>query len=524
MAITEFFHKRTAAFWLLTAAAVTGVTITILQLIFSVDIYRDAANVYAFMARSLASGKYFDAFHPAIPSLNVILAQPLIRMGLRPEQALSAVSALFYLATIPCLYMLLKRFVPETTAAFGALLFACASKVIRLSCTSLIDSGKTFFMVVGLYFAARMLDEEFRSYKSALWFGAALGGMSLARSEGVGVAFIIFGCVIIVWAYRWIRDKQRRPLLPVLTSLFPWALAILARMWTNWRFCGSFVFDARIHNGICKLFRGASSTSTAAAAASAAPVQDKTSGLIGWWNWFNNFIRGTSEVYFGFAVGGIVLLVLAAYVAKSRTGKLSILWPDKKIPEFFKWRNFYFILLATAVGNAAIFKVSHIVAYRYFLPNIPLFMIFMVVASYWLWSWAEKLLPKVLQFVCMAAVAGGLAIQIFNGAEDIFSRKARRAYRAGVAAGETMRRENPNARVWFLSQSCIEWYYSGMRRAVPIETPQPDVRSFDNFDFVLTAKKDNPRENEILAARGDLVEIPLSDDSTVRLFRKIRKK
>ena len=87
-----------------------------------------------------------------------------------------------------------------------------------------------------------------------------------------------------------------------------------------------------------------------------------------------------------------------------------------------------------------------------------------------------------------------------------------------------MRRADPNGRVWFLSQSCNEWYYTGMRRAVPVETPQPDVRSFDKFDFVLTAKKDNQRENEILAARGDLVEIPLSGDSTVRLFRKIRKK
>ena len=513
MVTTEFFHKRTAAFWLLTAAVAIGATITILQLIFSVDIYRDAANVYAFMARSLANGRYSEAFHPAIPSLNVILAQPLIRVGLRPDQALSAISSLFYLATIPCLYMLLKRFVPDAAAAFGSLLFACAPKVIRLSCTSLIDSGKTFFMVAGLYFAVRMLDEEFRSYKSALWFGAALGGMSLARSEGVGVAAVLFGCVAIFWLYRWIRDKQRRPLLPVLTSLFPWALAILARMWTNWRFCGRFIFDERIHNGVCKLFRSASSASASTPSAAGARSS------VEWMDCINSFIRGAGEVYFGLAIAGILLMVLAAKYGD----KLRVLCPDKKIPEFFGWRSFYFILLAMAVGNAVIFKLSNIVAYRYFLANVPLLMVFTVVAAYWLWSWADKLLPKPLRWICMAAVAGGLAIQIFNGVEYIFRRSSRETYRSGIDAGEVIRREKPDGRVWFLSQSCIEWYYSDTRRAVPIETPQPDLRSFDKFDFALVANSDTDNLT-VIAARKDLEKVPLPPQSTVSLFRKIRNR
>ena len=513
MTITEFFHKRTSAFWLLTAAVAVGATITILQLIFSVDIYRDAANVYAYMARSLANGKYSEAFHPAIPSLNVILAQTLIRAGLRPEQALSAVSSLFYLATIPCLYMLLKRLVSGGAAAFGALLFACAPKVIRLSCTSLIDSGKTFFMVAGLYFVVRMLDEEFRSYKSALWFGAALGGMSLARSEGVGVAFALFGCVAIVWLYRWIRDKQMRPLLPVLTSLFPWALAILARMWTNWRFCGKFIFDARIHGGVCKLFRGLSSASASAPSAGGAPSR------VEWSDCINSFIRGAGEVYFGLAIVGILLMILAAKYGD----KLRVIWPDKKIPDFFRWRLFYFIPLAMAAGNAVIFKLSGIVAYRYFLVNVPLLMVFTVVAAYWLWSCVDKLLPKALRWICMAAVAGGLAIQIFNGTENIFERSSRETYRSGIDAGRVVRRENPDGRVWFLSQSCIEWYYSDTRRAVPIETPQPDLRSFDKFDFVLVANSDTDNLT-VISARKDLENVPLPPQSTVSLFRKIRNR
>lgn len=514
MVMKAFFDKNKAALGLLTAALAVGVTVTLLQLVFSVDIYRDAANVYAFMARALSRREYAEAFHPAIPCLNVILAQPFIRLGLRPEQALSAVSSLFYLATIPCLYMLLKRFVPATPAAFGALLFACASKIIRFSCTSVIDSGKIFFLIAALYFVSRMADERFRSYKSALWLGAALGGMSLARSEGIGNAFVICGCLWGIWLYRSFREKRMMPIGPSAAPLVPWALAILARMWINWRFCGKFVFDERIHNGICKLFgRVVSAPAVQPVVSVWLPPPRRP---VSWLELVNNFIRGCGEVYFGFAMAGILLLVLATY-----GGKLRILWPDKKIPEFFKWRGFYFVLLASAFGNALIFKLSTIGAYRYFLPNVPLFMIFVVVAAYWLWSWSAKLFPRPLRILCGMAVAGGLALQVVNGTENIFSRNSRRQYRSGVAAGDAMRREDPRGRVWF-NTAGIEWYYTDMRRAVPIETSGADIWKYD-FDFLLIVK-DNTEEVEIPRVVNGLAEIELPADSTVRLFRRIKVK
>lgn len=515
--LKSFPQKYSAAFWLLIAAVTTGAAIAVLQLIFSVDIYRDAANVYAFMARSLAAGDRADAFHPAIPSFNVLLAQPLIRMGLRPEQALSALSSLFYLATIPCLYVLLRRFVPETPAAFGALLFACAPKIIRFSCTGLIDSGKIFFLVTGLYCADRMIEVKFRSYKYALWFGVALGGVSLARSEGIGNAFIVFGCVGICWLYRSFREKRVMPLLPSVVTVAVWVLAILSRMWVNWHFCGKFIFDSRMNWLLRSLLSRPAVKASASAAASAAP-EGGPSAIMMWWEFLNGFIRGTGEVYFGFALAGLLLLALA-----SRGGKLRILWPDKKIPEFFGWRGFYFILLAMAVGNAFIFKMSGVVAYRYFLPNIPLLMVFIVIAAYWLWSWIAKLFPRPLRMVGGAAVAGVLVFQAVNGAENIFTRFSRRQHRSGIAAGEAMRSVNPDGKVWFLLTSSIEWYHSGMRRAVPVETPQPDLRRFADFDFVLIAKEDE-EETRIIASRKDVEEIPLFPDSTVRLFRKIKVK
>ena len=510
-----FSGKRTAEFGLLAAALAVGTVIAILQLVFSRDMYRDAANVYAFMARSLATGEPADAIHPAIPSLNVLLAYPFIKLGLRPEQALSLVSSLFYLATVPVLFLLLKRFVPGTPAAFGALLFVCAPKIIRFSCTSLIDSGKIFFLVAALYFAARLIEGKFRSYKCALGLGAALGGLSLARSEGIGNAVILFGCIGIYWLYCSIRDKRVMPLLPLLSSVFVWALAMLSRALVNWRFRGRFVFDERIHDGVCKLFGGAASAAPAASGAEPAWLPAARQPVT-WPEFINNFIRGGGEVYFGIAAVGLALLVLAMF----RWDKLRFIWPDKLIPEFAKWRGFYFILLASAFGNALIFKLSTIGAYRYFLPNIPLFMVFIVIAAYWLWSWTAKLFPLPLRIVCGIAVAGGLAIQVANGAENIFTRYSRKQYRSGVEAGNVMRKEKPDGRVWFHG-AAIEWYYSGMKRAVPIETPARDIWKYD-FDFVLITAEDDEAEAKIPLVVEGLEPIELDPDSTVKLYRKKR--
>jgi len=516
-----FLEKKDSAFWLLTAAAVLGVSITLLELIFSADLYRDVANVYACMARSLANGEYSEAFHPSIPSLNVILAQPFIFLGMSPAKALVAVSSLFYLATVPFMYMFLKSFVPKTPAAFGALLFVCAAKIIRFSCAGLIDSGKIFFMVVGLFFAVRMIEEKFRSYASALWFGVALGGLSLARSEGVGNAVMLFGCVVIYWICLMIREKRLMPIPPFLAVVVVWAAVASLRMLTNWRFCGQFIFDSRIKFLAFGLpqrpapvsVEAATSTASAASAAPPPPVVADNTAV--WWDCLNSFIRGTSEVYFGFVMVGLLLLVLAAC-----GGKLSVLWPDKKIPDFFKWRGFYLILLVLAVGNTAMFTILHLVGYRYFLPNIPLLMLFVVVAAYWLWSWTEKFFPRPLRIVCGMAVAILLAFQVVNGIENTFSAFSRRQKRSGVAAGDIMRRSKPDGKVWFVPQACIEWYHSGMRRAVPIEGALPDLRNFDQFDFVLLGTDKEDAETWIIAARRDLEEIPLASDSTVRLFRK----
>ena len=530
-----FRHKLSAAEWMLLAAILAGAAISLTHLFFFNGIaYRDTANVYAAMSRALAAGVYADAAHPAIPSLNVLLSRIFTLAGMSPDVAMSAVSCVFYVATIPFVYLLLKCFLPDEPSAFGAVLFACAPKIIRFSCAGLLDSGKVFFLVAGLYCSCRLIREKFRSYGTAVGFGLALGGLSLARSEGIGNACVLFGCTALFWLWGAWSEKRILPILPLLTTVAAWVLAMLSRAWINWRFCGRFIYDARIHDGLMYLLGlsgsdGAPVMPPALAEEIAKTTAEKESVLADWLELIRRNIVGNYELYFGFAVAGLLLLILAEFGRRRSASRAQAsaepcptlyVWPDRNVPEFVKWDPFFIVLFVSVVCNAVIFKLSHLHAYRYFLLNIPLFMVFTVMTCWWFWRWAVKLLPRPLLRVGIAAVMVILAFQIQNGVDNLVSDDTRAPVRSGRAAGEIMRAENPDGRVFFW-YACIEWYYSGMKRAVPIETPT-DTRTFADFDYFLVRKD----ENDILSnveVRGDLREIPLPPESTVRLFRKIEE-
>ena len=108
--------------------------------------------------------------------------------------------------------------------------------------------------------------------------------------------------------------------------------------------------------------------------------------------------------------------------------------------------------------------------------------------------------------------------QIENGAENFFSKSSRRRYDAGIYVGKLLDSEHNTGRVWFQT-ACIEWYYSGMRRAFPIEQPQPDPRTFRDFEYVLLEADEH--DIKVIEARKDLREIPLPQDYRIRLFQRI---
>ena len=519
---------------MLLAAILVGTGVSLTHLIFFNGIdYRDTANVYAAMSRALLSGAYSEAFHPSIPCLNVLLSRIFTLAGMSPDVALSAVSCVFYVATIPFVYLLLKCFLPDEPAAFGSVLFACAPKIIRFSCAGLLDSGKIFFLVAALYCSCRLVRERFRSCRTALGFGLALSGLSLVRSEGIGNACVLFGCTALFWLWTVWREKRLLPVPPLLTTAAAWVLPLLGRAWINWRFCGRFIYDGRIHDGLIHLFSGLLPASKKtdviplAIAEEIAKAEAKGEGALeSWLELIRKNIVGNYEVYFGFAVAGVLLLILAEYgrryeASRARQCPAHCVWPDRIVPEFVKWDPYFIVLIVSVACNAVIFKLSHLDAYRYFLLNIPLFMVFTLMTCWWFWRWAVKLLPRPLLRIGIAAVAVILALQINNGVDNLFSRHTRAAVRSGRIAGDAMRAEDPDGRVFFW-YACVEWYYSGVKRALPIDTPQPDCRTFSDFDFFMV-QKDEDRILPQVEERTDLREIPLPPESTVRLFRKIEE-
>lgn len=492
---------------LLFVSIAIGVLLSLVHIFFSVDMYRDSANVYSYMARALTHGNYSEAFHPGIPLLNVVISKLFTICGVSPEKAMVLVSCLFYIATIPMLYSLLKQFLPTSLAGMGTLLFTCAPKVIRFSCTGIIDSGKIFFLVAALYFSHQLIQKKFQSYLLAILFGVALGGLTLVRSEGVGVACVLYGGVAIFWLIELRTQKKGYSILPLCSTLVVWGVLILSRMWVIWFSCGEFVFDRRINGKILMFlekwgFKEASSV--ASTASSLRPVS--------WGHLLTQNIRGAYEPYVILAGIGLILIVLSL-----NKQKYSKLWPNHEIPAFVKWEPFYWIFLLTIVCNAIIFKMSDLAAYRYFLLNIPILMVFTMLAAYWAWVWGCKFIR---QSFLVATIFAILIFQVINGAQNMFSQESQVQYNTGILIGEILKTDKQNSKVWF-RQGSIEWYYSGTARAVPIEVQPPDITLFSNFDYVLWGQKEHGID--IIEKREDLQIIPLPKDSKVRLFKRINK-
>ena len=351
--------EDSAARRLLAVSAAVGIVLTLLHALFSVDMYRDSANVYSAMARALAAGDLSSAFHPGIPSLNVLLSGIFSFFGMAPERALSLVSGLFYVGTVPLLFLLLKQFLPERSSAVGALLFVCAPKVIRFSCSAVIDSGKIFFLVAALFFLYRLMKEQFRAPLTGVLFGAALGGLSLARSEGVGVAGILAGCAVACFICHAVKTRKFPSPLSAVTAAAAWGLFIFSRIVLMRCVTGEYVYDRRVEGGIVRLWKIFPIFRSSAVSVPAAPVSVPSVSVavspaaprVSGFDLLNQNIRGGYELYLIFAVIGLALFILA--VRWKGCGRL---FPGKTVPDDVKWDNFFYVLLIAVVGNALIFR------------------------------------------------------------------------------------------------------------------------------------------------------------------------
>ncbi len=493
-----------ARYGLLYIALASGIMCSLCQLIFSVDLYRDSANVYAFMARALAQGNYADAFHENIPHLNVCCSFPFSIMGMAPEKALLLVSCLFYLGATAYLFFLMREFVPEKLAGFGAILFALAPKVIRFFCTALIDSGKCFFLVAALYYGYKLIRSSFRSWGNAVGFGVSLGLLSLARSEAVANAGILGICIGIFSIVEAFRCKRFVPFFTPLLSGVIMMIFLISRIVLMGIFCGKWVYDGRIAQGVSKIFPQLSST-VGSAAADTVPVNVYDSS---WSHLVEQNARGCYEVYLLFTVAGLLLLLLVRYKKNAPA-----LFPDKKMPDFIRWNNYYWVFLAVFVSNMLIFKAAKILAYRYFLLNIPVLMVFTLFGVYWAWRYLSGFVSRKFVLPCLAVI---MLLQTVNGLSYCIKKQYRIDYNAGVYLRENL----PPGKALAVGKAAGVWYYSGLEKARPVEAPPVDLATFNDFRYIICPLKDE--EIKIFEARTDLQEIKIPIKSSVRVFEKIR--
>ena len=488
---------------------IVGCIVVALSVIFPIVQYRDSANVYTYMAKMLRDGAYNVAFHPDIPSLNVLLSYPLTFVGVAPETAMILISGLFYLGTIPMLYFVLNRFIFSRLSAFGALLFAAAPKVICFSCTGLIDSGKVFFLTMSLLFAYKFIDGKFRSYKDAALFGVGLGGLCLARSEGIANSVVMIGCVGCVWLYNILKNKKIATFSRIALTLSIWIAFIFSRMLVFYCVFGEFIYDSRMTKFMSSFFKRGTAQAAPQTVAVSEGVGNSTTIL----RVILQNVRGAYEPYFAVAVLGI-LLILALRSARLKNH----LWKEGWNLSVWQWRAQYWLMLIVIISNILIFKMVGVCAYRYFLLNIPMLMVFTLGGVYWLWLWLGHFAPRSSKPLAIALCAFILIAQVVNGEGHQFSKKSWQKYRTGVEAGRIIRQENPNAKVWYIYAS-VEWYYTETEKALEWGAKTPDAATFADFDYCLW--KSDERFADIIAARKDLEEIPLPPNSTAKLYRKL---
>ena len=479
-----------------------GMLCTLVHLIFSVDLYRDSAGVYVYMARALSTGNFSEAFHPGIPHLNIFCAFPFTLVGLSPEKSVTLVSCLFYLATIPFLYFLLREFIPEKLAGTGAVLFALSPRIIRFFCAALIDSGKVFFMIAGLYYGYKIIKSRFSSWLAAVGFGVSLGLLALSRSEGIGNAVFLFFCIGISCCKEIYNSKKSAAFLKLLVSAAVAGILLVSRIIISGVFCGQWIYDKRINDGICKILSFLTGSGIAATDISVDAFDSS------WGHLLKQNIRGANELYLVFSLLGLALLVMVHF----RKNNIH-LFPSGNVPGFIRWHNFYWVFLFSIIFNMLLFKASKILAHRYFLLNIPLLMVFTLIGMYWLWCFVR---PGILQKIMVFCCAVILFFQAYNGLSRCLSPESRIDYNTGLYLKQNLR----PGEVVFFGKAASVFYYSELPRAVPIEAKPVDLNQFTDFKYVICTDKD--RNRMVCESRNDLREIKIPVKNNVRVFEKIK--
>lgn len=384
-----FRHFFTNPEYVFSLAIFVAIGASLCYLLFLYDIFRDAANAYVYCTRELGQGNFTEGLSTRIPMLNVLIAGGLCALGIEAFTSCVLVSCCFYVATLFPLKSYLERYLTPIQSAWGCLLYATAPKIIRFSCTGIIDSGRVFFLIVALLYFFRSVEKP--SWRNALFLGIGLGGLAVSRGEGLPVALCaLFGMPVLALILKPSIEQasvSSRIKHFAVTSFF-FLLATMPFCLLNYHLTGYYVTDMRI----IEAFNPAIAPETTPAAAMT--IVECLAKIV------SNFPRGAYEPYLFFGIIGAILLL-----AKR------------------KWKWDYTVLILLTLLHFAIY--FHIVsAYRYYIFMIPMFMMFTIYGLEPVVNFLNKC-SKPIRLTAATVVVLLFAAQLTNGLEMAFSRKDR---------------------------------------------------------------------------------------------------
>lgn len=389
-----------------------GLLSTLLMLIVSPVYYRDSV-VYMSMVSGFKVGDWGHAFNVAMTPLLPALGGIFARFGVPIPEAMMLASSIFCVLAVFPVYGVLTFFMERKHAAWGALLFALAPKIIRHGIAPLLDSGRWLFVPLALYLIFRFVSS--RKYSTLCWLGLTFAALSLVRSEGVvymAMLMCFLGLMLLhaeKWklSFRWVG----RFLLYCMVTAGICIVICLPRLIQLYQATGYPALDTRQTWGVRGVCHQIAVLAGKEDAASGETVRatSTTYGSINDFDfawvkdrhferrYWSNMLDGCYVPYLLLAVYGMVLL-------RRRR----------------EWTFNHTVMVWLLVANAAAYFVMRSSAGRYFLINAFFLMPFTVRGLRSVLAAIETAPEKYrLQYLAAAAMLVAGVLQVWNGLDNL---------------------------------------------------------------------------------------------------------
>lgn len=497
--------------------------------------YANDAGLYIALIHAFAIGDWNRAFMDSIPPLFPAAAGIICKFGVAPWDAAVIVSGVLCILTIFPLYGTLCFFVDKKYAAWGALFYILAPKVMRWGFAPLTEGGRFFFLMLSVYFLFSFCRDK--KTGRLVYLGISLALLALARGEGILFAPVII--FALIWLclkknqYTVTADFVRKTALYCLVILVSFLVVLSPRLYQVYRKTGLPATDVRVVNVLKKQYGKLYDSSRQAdeiaicsfsnspvAVPIKMPDERRRFSVNYLLDFLKNIVRGSYEVYLVLAVPGMLLLIRGR-----------------------RWTLEYGILIFLAAANGAIYYFFS-TPYRYFIVNIMLLLPFTMSGYNAVLVWAEKL--RVIKPLAAGVFVLSL-IQMVNGLDNsidqskIYWRKTGdllKQSRVGTVAGDG------NKTVYILGADCGTNLYNDFNivnpgRSFIVLSIQNALKGFPESLCLSVARKTfddkiltpdfiivdgcHPDEISVLRNYPGVREIPMEWNSKIVLFENLKQ-